>query len=314
MGLDILSLTVIKALIALFVILIGFFYVVGVTQAQTNRTSPAPTAVSGPTTGAEASSSSVLQSPQNSVDDVTKPEESPEKQEFLQLFSKRQVQTLKVYNFMPFYVQKAVEAGVPANTVILILLLPLLSTLVAFARQVIGVPTLEMLVPIAFSAALVSTGLAAGTILLITILMATAASRLLLKRVKIMQVPRKSLTILIVAFFVFVALFVSATNGLIAVTQLSIFPILIIILLGEKIISVQLTRNLSETVTIVSVTILLSLGGYFLLTWPLLRQAVLLYPEFIFVLIPLNLALGRYFGLRVSEFVRFSSLIRHGNS
>lgn len=310
--LDILSLPVIKAFV-LFAVLFGsFFCVVSNTNAQAKPTSPSPVAASGPETD-EATSSSTVETSQDSVD-VTKPEESPEKQEFLQLFSKRQVQTLKAYNFMPYYVQKSVEAGVPANTVILILLLPLLSTLVAFARQVIGVPTLEMLVPIAFSAALVSTGLAAGTILLITILMATAASRLLLKRVKIMQVPRKSLTILIVAFFVFVALFVSAANGLIAVTQLSIFPILIIILLGEKIISVQLTRNLSETVTIVSVTILLSLGGYFLLTWPFLRQAVLLYPEFIFLLIPLNLALGRYFGLRVSEFVRFSSLIRHGNS
>lgn len=301
---------VVKALTFALCLVIPLIVLVPV-SAQIIRPSTSPS--QSPTAELEATSPAAQTSVEQPKEDITKPEETPETLEFLARFEKRQVAELKIYNFMPYYVQKAVLAGVPANTVILILLLPLLATIVAFARQIVGVPTLEMLVPIAFSAALVSTGLAAGTILLITILLATAVSRFILKRVKIMQVPRKSLTIFIVSVFVFLALYVSAVNGLLAVKQLSIFPILIIILLGEKIISVQLTRSLSETVTIVSVTVLLSLGGYFVLTWPALRASLLLYPELIFLLIPINLMIGRYFGLRVTEFYRFSSLLRHGN-
>lgn len=300
----------VKAILLAFCLLFSLTLTVKSVSAQGRFfASPTPTPSPSPSPELEATLT-----PQVSPgSDVTQPEETPETQEFLQRFEKRQVSELKFYNFMPYYVQKAVLAGVPANTVILILLLPLLATVVAFARQIIGVPTLEMLVPIAFSVALVSTGLAAGTILLITILLATAVSRFLLKKVKIMQVPRKSLTIFIVSVFVFVSLYFSAVNGLLSVRQLSIFPILIIILLGEKIISVQLTRTLNETVTIVSVTVLLSLGGYFILIWPELRANLLLYPELVFLLIPINFMIGRYFGLRLSELYRFARLIRNGN-
>lgn len=246
-------------------------------------------------------------------EDITKPEETEKKGEILDLFGNRPISSLTPFNFMGFTIQYAVGVGVPANTIVLILLLPFLATLVAFVRHVVGLPSLDILVPIALSITLVSTGIIAGSILLITILLGSAAGRFILKRVRIMQLPKKALSVLIIAFFVFSSLLISAANGILTVKQLSIFPILLLILLGEKIVSVQLSRSFRETLTITSVTISLGLLGFFILSTEMFRQAMLLYPEIIVILVPINFMIGRYFGLRLTEVYRFSYLRTHGH-
>lgn len=246
-------------------------------------------------------------------EDITKPEETPEKQEFIALFSKRPITRLGITNFFAFLVQSAVLAGVPANTIMLIFLLPLLATIIVFTRQIVGLPSLEVFVPIALAITLVSTGILAGAILLATILLASTFSRIILKRVRIMQLPKMAISMLIVALFVFIVLVASASSGLVSVRQLSFFPILLLILLSDKIVALQLTKSLKETVVITIFTLGLGFLGYLLLTFNVLRQYLLLYPELIFLLIPINLVMGRYFGLRLVEFYRFSAIRKYAN-
>lgn len=246
-------------------------------------------------------------------DDITQPEESWEKQEILALFSRRQIEKLDITNFMAFTVQFAVTQGVPANTVTLILLLPFLATLVAFVRHVVGLPSLEMLVPVTLSVTLIATGITAGFILLLTILAASFCSRFVLKRIRIMQLPKMALSILVVSGFVFMSLTLSAVGGILIVKQLSIFPILIFILLSDKIVAVQLERSLQETLLITLVTIGLGILGYLFLSSDETRIYIVLYPEIALLLIPINIMIGRYFGLRLTEFYRFSSIQINGN-
>src|SRR3989338_5241711 len=246
-------------------------------------------------------------------EDITKPEEEAEKGEILDLFANRPISNLTPFNFIAFTVQYAVGVGVPANTIVLILLLPFLATIVAFTRHVVGLPSLDILVPIALSITIVSTGIIAGSILLIAILLASSIGRFVLRKVRIMQLPKKALSILIVAVFVFLALVVSAANGILIVKQLSIFPILILILLGEKIISLQLTRSFSETLTITAVTISIGIFGFWILSTKMFTQAILLYPEITLLLLPVNYAIGRYFGLRLTEIYSFSYIKKHAS-
>ncbi len=246
-------------------------------------------------------------------EDITKPEEERQREEFLALFSTRQIDKLTPLNFMGYLVQYSVKAGVPANTVILILLLPFLATLIVFIRQIIGLPSLEMLVPIALSITLISTGLTAGGILLITILLASTIARITLKKIRIMQLPKIALSILVVAIFVFISLTVSASIGILAVKQLSIFPVLLLILLSEKTVAVQLSLGPREAFLITFMTLLLGLAGYIILSSETLRSFVLLYPEVILALVPVNIIMGRYFGLRLTEFYRFSTLRKYAN-
>lgn len=245
-------------------------------------------------------------------EDITKPEESKEKEELISLFSKRAVDRPNPLNLLAYIVQYAVNIGVPANTIILILLLPFLATLVAFVRHILGLPSLELLVPITLSITLIATGLTAGFILLITILIASVISRLLLKRIRIMYLPKMAFSLLVVSIFVFLSLTYSASIGILRVKQLSIFPVLIFIILSDKIVTLQLERSAKETAYITVITIGLGILGYILLSYEHLRNFIILYPEMILLLIPVNLLIGRYFGLRLTEYLRFAPIREYG--
>jgi len=276
--------------------------------------SPSPfgiTVSNQPAMEASAAAFQKIELEQIKKQDITNPEESPD--DLAKLFARRPILKLTPFNFIAFTVQYAVGVGIPSNTVMLILLLPVLATLVAFFRHLIGLPSLDMLVPVALSVTLVSTGLAAGGILLLSIIMASIIGRIILKNVRIMQLPKKALSVLVVAIFVFLTLTASAAGGILVVRQISIFPILILVLLGERIMSLQLARSLRETVFITSVTLILGIAGFLVLTSSRLSHGVLVYPEAIFVLVPVNIMIGRYFGLRLTEYFRFSQVRKNGS-
>ena len=75
----------------------------------------------------------------------------------------------------------------------------------------------------------------------------------------------------------------------------------------------QRAIKLSETIQTTAVTLLLGMLGFALLSWDALRSVVFLYPELILLLIPLNILIGRYFGLRVTEYIKFQPVIKHGS-
>lgn len=244
-------------------------------------------------------------------EDVTRPEEPTSRDEVLVLFERRPAENLTPLNFAAYAVQESVKAGVPSRTIILILLLPMLATLIAFIRHVVGLPSIGLLVPIALSITLLSTGITAGLILLASIILGSTFARLILKKVRIMQLPKMALSMFIVSIIIFAAITISAMGGVLVVRQLSIFPVLLLILLSEQIISVQLERSFQEMLVITLVTFALGIVGFVLLSSQAIRETFLLYPELILLLVPINILIGRYFGLRLLEYFRFASITRH---
>lgn len=245
-------------------------------------------------------------------EDITLPEEL-EEQEAIALFEQRPVTEPTLFNFMAYTVQYAALSGVPTNTIILVLLLPLLASIVAFVRHIIGLPSLEMIVPIALSITLLATGITAGAVLLMTILLASTFAQIVLKRIRIMQLPKMALSLWVVSIFVFIALLFSASIGILRVRQISIFPVLLFILLGERIVALQLERSVREMITITFVTLSLGMIGFLLLSSNTLRTIVLVYPEITLLVIPINIAIGRYFGLRLMEYFRFAPILQNGS-
>jgi hypothetical protein len=240
--------------------------------------------------------------------DLTKPEQDVEKNEIQALLEKRPVEKPGFFSFFAYWVQKAISLGIPANTIVLIFLIPVIATLITFVRVVIGLPSLEMLVPIVLSFAFVAVGITAGLIILGAVVLASFVSRSLLRKVPIMYFPKRSLSHFFLAIFVFGALTVSIILELESIRDLSIFPILILTLLGDSVVSVQLRKTIHETVLITSVTIGLALIGYVLATSVIVRDIIILWPEIILLTVPLNFMLGRYFGLRLAEVFRFRTL------
>ena len=172
----------------------------------------------------------------------------------------------------------------------------------------VGLPTLELLVPIALAFALVSVGIVLGLIILAAVYMASYVSKVILKDLRMMFFPKRSMSMLFLSFFVFAALTMAVFLDIEAAKKVSIFPVLIIMLLGEAIVSLQLHKSFMETFTITTMTIFIGLVGYLMATSVTTQLTLLVYPELVLLTIPANILIGRYFGLRVSEMFRFSAL------
>ncbi len=295
--------------------------------AQSRRAAPLPTVATSATsslvgattstttatTTVEADHGGILSAFTTPKSDLTKPEEQPQKDEIQQLLERRPVREPSILGFIAYWVQKAVALGIPANTIVLILLIPVLATIVTFVRVIVGLPSLEMLVPIVLVYAFVAVGVTAGLIILGAVVLAAFVSRTLLRSVPIMFFPKRSLSHLFLAFFVFAALTVAIILDIPSIRDVSIFPVLILTLLGDSIVSVQLHKTFRETATITAVTIGIGLLGYLLAASVAVRDLIVLWPELVLLTIPLNLALGRYFGLRLSEVFRFRALESYGS-
>lgn len=253
-----------------------------------------------------ASSSGVLKKVVKKTDDITR-------DEVLSLFSARKITNITPLNFVGYEVQRSIRAGVPVNTIMLILLMPVLATIVAFFRHVVGIPSLGIIVPVALSITLLSTGVTTGIVLLAVIIVASVFARVLFKRIRIMQLAKVSLSLFVVSVFIFIALTVGTSAKLLSDTQSAIFPVLMLILLSERLLGVQLERNPQEATQIIILTLALSILGYLLLSSRMVRDVVLLYPETVLLVLPINILIGRYFGLRITEYFRFGRVIHNGS-
>jgi len=248
------------------------------------------------------------------INEITNPEQDQQKNIILkELYQKRNAEHFNLINTAPYAIQYAIKAGVPTNTIVLILLLPLLATIVVAFRYLVGLSGIGLLVPIALSITLLATDVTPGFIMLAAIIVASLISRFFLKRFPIMQMPKVALSMLMVSIFLLVALTISSIYGIIDVRNLSIFPILLYILLSDRIVTIFLERDFIETIQTTVITLFLAILGFLLLTWEQLRLFTLIYPEWILLLIPLNIMIGRYFGLRVTEYIKFQPVLRHGN-
>ena len=248
------------------------------------------------------------------INDITNPEFDNQKTAILTLLKeKRNTKNVSIENLIPYAIQYAINAGVPTNTIVLILLLPLLATIVVAFRYIIGLSGIGLLVPIALSITFIGTDVTPGFIMLAAIIVASIVSRFLLKRLPIMQMPKVALSMLMVSICLLAALTISSIYGIIDVRSISIFPILLFILLSDRIMTIFLEREFIETVQTTIITLFLAILGFLLLTLTKLRFFILVYPESILLLIPINIMIGRYFGLRMVEYIRFQPILRHGN-
>lgn len=245
--------------------------------------------------------------------DVTLPEQPSEKEQVKELLNARPAPTLTPFNFFAYWIQKAIAAGVPVNTIVLILLIPVFATIVTFVRTVIGLPSLEMLVPIVLAYVFVAVDILTSLVVLTAIILAAFVSRRLLKSVQVMFFAKRSISLMFLSFFVLAALTFVAVFAPARITELSIFPILMLTLLGDSIVAVHLHKSIKETSIIAVVTIVLGLIGYVLATAVPVRDLIVLYPEVVLLTLGINYLIGRYFGLRLTEVVRFKYFKAYGS-
>jgi len=241
--------------------------------------------------------------------DLTEPEgEAQGKLEKLLL--EQNLSGLGPFNFIRHAISAAVSNGVPANTIVLVLLFPVVTTIIAASRHLIGLRGFGIFTPALVAVAFLATGIVSGLLLFLVIIVVASTGRVIISKFKMPYMPRTSLLLWLVSMAVLALLLVSPRLNLEALADLSIFPILLLVLLAETFIEVQNKRNMSQALEMTAETLILASLSYFVINLGTVQKFVFLNPEITVIGVALfNVFLGKFVGLRLVEHLRFRKLL-----
>jgi len=208
-----------------------------------------------------------------------------------------------------FFVKHAIEnsivSGVPENTIVLLLLLPIVATVIAGIRQIVGIRGFGIFLPAALSITFVAIGPILGILLFLAIVAISTVVRFVTRKfkLKLQYLPRMALILWFVSLGVLGIIFTTNIN-------VSIFPVLILTLLVEDFTKIQLGKSVKTAIGITYQTLILALVSYLLLTYVPFQKMVLNNPEISLLgTLVIDIILGKYLGLRFTEYYRFRKLI-----
>lgn len=215
------------------------------------------------------------------------------------------------HNFLQHGIRTAVDQGVSPNTIVLVLLFPLVAGLIAASRHLIGLTGFGIFVPAMLAVALLATGIRVGLILFIVIWLAATVARFITKRLKLQYLPRMALLMWLVSVGVLAVMVGGVNLGFGSVSAVSIFPILILMLLTENFIEVQTGKSMREAIAVTLQTMVMAVVAAGLMRLDLVQKTVLLYPEISLASIALfDVYVGKYVGLRALEWAKFRKIVK----
>ena len=220
-----------------------------------------------------------------------------------------------IFSGGPIYnaIVSSIASGVPENTIILLLLLPIVATVIAATRQIIGIRGFGIFLPAALSITFVAIGPILGILLFTAIVIISTIVRIITRKLilKLQYLPRMALILWFVSLGILGILFASPYIKYGPLLNVSIFPVLVLTLLVEDFTKIQLGKSFKTAISLTGQTLVLALISYIFLTYQPFQAFVLANPEItLTTTFVINIILGKYLGLRFMEYIRFRKLIK----
>lgn len=216
----------------------------------------------------------------------------------------------KPWNLLTVIVTFLLTHGVASQTVILLLLLPIIATILSFLKQVVGLTTFGLYTPSIIALSFLSLGWMVGLAFLLVIVAVSYGMRMLMRRWRILYVPKMAIILIAVSFGVLVLIAIGASLSIVLAPD-TIFILLIMSTLSESLLATKIEEGWQSAMQGIAETIIAALLCVLVVQWSALQSFVLAYPEAVLLTIIINVCIGRYTGLRLSEYFRFREIFTH---
>lgn len=200
--------------------------------------------------------------------------------------------------------------GVPKETIVLLLMLPIIATFIVATRQIAGIKAFGIYTPLIITFAFFDMGIKYGIAIFVVVLLVGTLVRYFVRHFRLLYLPRMGIVLTVTAMAILILLFEGVVSKRTVFIGSSIFSILIMITLAEKFIAAQIEKGLKTAVVLSVETLIISTLGYYILQWPELQDIVFFYPQIILLTLAINIFLGRWKGLRLIEYFRFKDLLK----
>ena len=165
------------------------------------------------------------------------------------------------WNFIQVALRRAVDQGIPANILVLLLMFPVIASIITFFRHIIGLQGFGVYTPSVLAVAFVSTGMVKGLLLFFLVFIAAILGRTFINKLKLQYLPRTALLLWFVSLMIFGLLLLLPyipNFTVVNIASMGIFPILVIILLSENFLEAQFSGNFMKAVELTFETVLLA--------------------------------------------------------
>lgn len=218
---------------------------------------------------------------------------------------------ISLWNSISYLVSFMISKGIPSNTIVLLLMLPVIATIIAFLKQVVGITTFGLYTPSIITLSFLALGLKFGLMILFIIIITGAILRHILDGMRLLHIPRIAIVLTISSMIILLTLALGTYLGVSSIATIAVFPMLIMTTLAEKFVSALGGRGFYAALLLMLETTVVSLICYWVVEWHYLQNLMLGHPEIILLLLLVNYVLGRWTGLRLMEYVRFREVMRH---
>lgn len=212
-----------------------------------------------------------------------------------------------MFNFAEYLINQ----GVPVDNLYLMLVLPLIALLVSFFRYFVGLKTFGMYEPIvlAYALYLISpnffTGLKFGLPLILLAWIVSEITKRVLGAAKLHYIAKVSIKVSIASILYIIALLVAALLGKNGYFTVNAFAVVAIIALIESVSLFQIKFGNLKTNLISVETLFMALVSYFIVSNRYVSDFFISFPYVVIVPLIANFFVGKWSGLRISEYIRF---------
>lgn len=217
---------------------------------------------------------------------------------------------IRPWNLLSSLTNYMVTHGVSSQTVTLLLMLPIIATILAFFKQVIGITTFGLYTPSIVALSFLALGWKIGLLFLLFILVTGYATRQFMKKWRLLYIPKVAIILTVVSLTVLLLLGIGAYLG-ITLSGDTIFVLLIMSTLSENLLTAKAEAGWKSAMIGIGETVLAALVCVFIVQLSFFQSLILAYPELILITVVINVFLGKWTGLRLVEYFRFQEVFKH---
>lgn len=217
---------------------------------------------------------------------------------------------LRPWDFLSTLVNYLLSHGVSGQAVILLLILPIIATIFAFLKQVIGITSFGLYTPSIVALSFLALGWKIGVLFLLFILIMGYVMRSFMKRWRLLYIPKVAIILTVLSLTLLILVAIGTAAG-IAFPRDTVFILLIMSALAENFLNLKTEEGWRSAFLGIAETVFGSLLCVFIVQSQTLQSLILAYPELVLLTIIINIGLGRWTGLRLVEYFRFREVFKH---
>lgn len=215
---------------------------------------------------------------------------------------------LKVPMTLLFFTEIFKLNRIPLNILAIILLTPLAAMLITIFRNAIGIQTFGTFLPMLIAMSFLATGFFFGALLFILIIASTGVFHFPLGKIGLLTLPKLAIILTTVeAVFLFL-IYIGFKWDISVLVKTSLFPVVILTFATERFIKTTTEKGYFKALMLALKTLLVSAFCFVIYKSLVFAYIFMVFPELFLCVTAINLSLGTWIGLRMSEIVRFQSL------